>query len=363
MRARRLALSIALAWGVARGQGLDSGVAPPPPILSQGAPNAGYREDLRARIQSLPLEDRKAFFRLLRRQQQAVRQRLEEMGYTLGKVLDLQRSLERQGSPLVPDLEKVVVAQRSLITQYRAIEKAIVRERAASDPHKLDPDPLATDLYAGVQFSSLYRDPDNASSSFFAKSRPFVALDIRQTFRRPDKDHWMEGFGTLSFQSASKETSDTVNVITTSGHFRGEMGLWWMQSLSENLSWGAIASVGLVGYSQPETERDLTTSNRDQFRNRTRVGLTIRQEEGTLRGSVAEMSYVRDPLFRFEDRLMIRGRVVLTSFGSLGSSGDFYIEGSVSKGRSGRDEAVLLLGLRLDTLSFLRSLGMRTKGD
>jgi len=362
MNTGRVALSIALVCGMAAAQGLDSGVAPPPLVLSQGVPNAKYGEELRARIQALPVEDRKPFFHLLRSQQQVIRQKLEEMGYTLGKVLDLQSSLEHQGSPLVRDLEKVVVAQRSLIAQYRAIDKAIARERAASDPNKLDPDPLATDLYAGVQFSSLYRDPGN-ESSFFAKSRPFVALDIRQTFRRPDQDHWMEGFGTLSFQSASKETSDTVNVITTSGHFRGEMGLWWMQSLSENLSWGAIGSVGLVGYSQPESEQDLTTTNRDQFRNRTRVGLTIRQEEGTLRGSAAEISYVRDPLFRFQDRLMIRGRVVLTSFGSLGSSGDFYIEGSVSKGRSGRDEAMLLLGLRLDTLSFLRSLGVRTKGD
>jgi hypothetical protein len=284
------------------------------------------------------------------------------MEYTLGKLRDLQRSLERQGSPLVTDTGKMVMAQRTLIAQYKAIEKTIARQRAIYDPQKLDPDPLATDLYAGVQFSSLYRDPNNASS-FFAKSLPFVSLDIRQPFRRPGEDHWIEAFGTLSFQSASKETSDTVNVITTSGNFRGEMGIWWMQSLSESLSWGAIGSVGVVGYSVPESDQDLNSPNRDQFRNRSRVGLTVRQEEGTLRGSVAEISYVRDPLFRFQDRLMIRGRVVLTSFGSVGSSGDFYIEGTVSKGRSGRDEAVLLLGLRLDTLSFLRGLGVRTKGD
>ena len=357
-----LALLLPLAWGVVRAQSPDPGTAAPPPVLIQGSPNPGYAADLRARVQALHSEDRKGFFRLLRHQQQRIHQHVEEMEYTLGKVVDLHESLERQNSPLAPDTARLAASQRQLIAQYKAIEKAIARERSVSDPQKLDPDPLATDLYAGVQFSSLYRDPDHASS-FFAKSRPFVALDIRQIFRRPDEDHWMEAFGTLSFQSASKETSDTVNVITTSGNFRGEMGLWWMQSLSENLSWGIIGSVGMVGYSVPESEQDLNSTNRDQFRNRSRAGLTIRQEEGTLRGSVAEISYVRDPLFRFEDRLMIRGRVVLTSFGSVGSSGDFYIEGTVSKGRSGRDEAVLLLGLRLDTLSFLRGLGLRTKGD
>lgn len=352
-----LALSRILAAG-----SQEPEVIAPPPMVIQGTPNADYAAELQARIQALAPEDRKEFFRLLRRQQRLVRRRIDEMEYTLGKVTDLKRSLERQNSPLVPETEALIAAQKSLILKHKGIEKAIIRERAASDPHKLDPEPLATDLYAGIQFSSLYRDPEN-SSSFFSRSRPFVALDIRQVFRRPDQDHWMEGFGTLSFQSSSKETSDTVNVITTSGHFRGEMGLWWMKYLSENLSWGFIGSVGLVGFSEPEVGADLTATNKDQFRNRTRAGFTIRQEEGTLRGSVAEISYVRDPLFRFRDRLFIRGRVVLTSFGSVGSSGDFYIEGTVSKGRSGRDEAMLLLGLRLDTLSFLRGLGMRTKGD
>ncbi|MGH7866807.1 MAG: hypothetical protein ACREP9_04010, partial [Candidatus Dormibacteraceae bacterium] len=66
--------------------------------------------------------------------------------------------------------------------------------------------------------------------------------------------------------------------------------------------------------------------------------------------------YLRDPLFLKRDRLFIRGRVVLTQLGSNGSGGDFYIEGSVNKGSAGRDEAVLLVGIRLSTISFLRSL-------
>jgi len=235
--------------------------------------------------------------------------------------------------------------------------RAIVRERRAGDPQQMDADELQTDLYAGFQFSSLYRDPEK-SASFFSKSRPFVALDLRQTIRWPGREQWMEFFGTLSFQSSSKETSDAVAVITTSGNFRGEMGLWWMRSLTESVSWGVVGSLGLVGYSQPEVAADLEGSNRDEFRNRARVGVTLRQEEGALRGSTAEISFVRDPQFIHRDRLMVRGKVVLTQFGSQGSSGDFYMEGQVSKGRAGRDEAVLLLGVRLSTLPFLRSLGV-----
>jgi hypothetical protein len=53
----------------------------------------------------------------------------------------------------------------------------------------------------------------------------------------------------------------------------------------------------------------------------------------------------------------MRGRVVLTQFGSQGASGDFYMEGSVNKGRSGKDEAVMLVGFRLSTVAFFRSLG------
>jgi len=356
-------LALAFAGGLgAASVDMDREVPLPPPLVRGGVPNPRYAEELKAKLATLEPDERKAFFRLVRQQQRDVRQRIEEMRYTLGQAQDLEKSLDRQSSPLVPEAERVVSAQRVLIAQYKALDKVIARERATTDPQRIDADPLIADLYAGVQFSSLYRDPDR-SSSFFSKSRPFVALDIRQAYRRPGDDQWVEAFGTLSFQAASKETSDTVDVITTSGHFRGEVGGWWMRTLSENVSWGVIGSMGIVGYTQPETAADLTTSDRDQFRNRMRIGLTLRQEEGSLRGSVAEMSYVRDPLFLSQDRLFLRGRVVLTSFGSMGSGGDFYMEGSVSKGRSGRDEAVLLVGIRLDTLSFLRGLGMKRKGD
>lgn len=337
-------------------------VPQPPPIARAGVPNATYAQELKAILGTLEPEERKPFFRLVRQQQRDIRQRIEEMRYTLGQAQDLEKSLDRQGSPLKPEADKVVVSQRQLIAQYKALDKAIMHERAVSDPQRLDADPLIADLYAGVQFSSLYRDPDHASS-FFSKSRPFVGLDIRQAYRRPGDDQWVEAFGTLAFQAASKETSDTVDVITTSGNFRGEVGGWWMKTLSENVSWGIIGSLGIVGYTQPENASDLNSTNRDAFRNRTRLGLTVRQEEGSLRGSVAEVSYVRDPLFLSQDRLFMRGRVVLTSFGSMDSGGDFYMEGSVSKGRTGRDEAVLLVGIRLDTLSFLRGLGMKRKGD
>jgi hypothetical protein len=184
-----------------------------------------------------------------------------------------------------------------------------------------------------------------------------VALDLRHVFRWPGGEKWVEAFGTLAFQSASKETSDTVAVITTTGDFKGEIGGWWMRPLTETVSWGVLGSTGLVGYSTPQTGSGLSSTSRDQFRSTYLCGFTLRQEEGALRNSMAEIAYEKDPLFIHSDRLLVRGKVVLTQFGSSGSNGDFYMEGYTSKGRAGRDEAVLLLGIRLSTLSFLRSLG------
>jgi hypothetical protein len=113
-----------------------------------------------------------------------------------------------------------------------------------------------------------------------------------------------------------------------------------------------------VGYTTPETGPDLAGGgNRDQFLATYHLGVTLRQEEGPLRNSVAEIAYEKDPLFIHSNRLLVRGKVVLTQFGSSGANGDFYMEGWASKGQVGRDEAVLLLGLRLSTLSFFRDLG------
>ena len=130
-----------------------------------------------------------------------------------------------------------------------------------------------------------------------------------------------------------------------------------METLTERVSWGVVGTAGVVGFSQPVTQSDLTGTSRDEFRNRFKLGLTTRQEEGAFKGSFAEWSYLRDPLFRYQDRIFMRGRVVLTQFGSQGASGDFYMEGSVNKGGHGKDEAVVLMGFRLSTVAFFRSLG------
>jgi len=351
-----LGLLLAFSGGQLQGQEGDdpSGL---PALTISGGPNPAYEEQLRARIDRLPQAERKTFYRILRRQERVLKARIQEMEFNLERSMSLQKALEKDGSGLAPQAEGLIKGQGEAITRYRSMVRAIVRERRVGDPQRIDADELQTDLYAGFQFSSLYRDPEN-SASFFSKSRPFVALDLRQCFRWPGREQWVEFFGTLAFQSSSKETSEAVAVITTSGNFRGEMGLWWMHSLTETVSWGVVGSLGLLGYSQPENTPELVNTNRDEFRNRTRLGLTLRQEEGALRGSAAEISFVRDPQFVHRDRLMVRGKVVLTQFGSQGSSGDFFMEGQVSKGRAGRDEAVLLLGVRLSTLPFLRSLGL-----
>ncbi|MDP2876158.1 MAG: hypothetical protein Q8O00_08245 [Holophaga sp.] len=328
-----------------------------PSLTREGGPNPSYGEELLAQAKNVPLGERTGYFRRLRRQQREIKARIQEMEFNLDRSESLAKALERDGTGLTPQMTSLIKAQGEAITMYRTMARTMAQVRQTFDSQQIDADDLQTDLYAGLQFSSLYRDPEK-STSFFSTSRPFVALDLRQTLRWPERGQWVEFFGTLSFQSSSKETSDAVAVITTSGNFRGEMGAGWMRSLTEGLSWGFIGSLGLVGYSTPVVAADLQTSNRDEFRNRTRFGVTLRQEEGALRGSTAEIAFVRDPQFLHRDRLLVRGKVVLTQFGSQGSSGDFFMEGFVSKGRAGSDEAVLLLGIRLSTISFLRGLGV-----
>ncbi len=325
--------------------------------MVQGAPNTSYGPQVWAILKTLNPLEKKAFFKALRRQQQEIQTRLTEMTFNRDRALALTQYLGKEGSHLAAKAQTLAEEQEQAIRFMKAIEHQIVLMRKDHDPQRHDSDPLHADFYAGFQFSSLYRDSEQSSSSFFARSKPFVSLDIRQTFRWPANEQWIQAFGTVSFQSSSKEKSDTVDVITTSGAFRGEAGVWWMTTLTEEVSWGVVGSLGLVGYAVPPEGPDLVYSRKDEFRNRSRLGLTVRQEEGPLKGSVAEVAYVRDPQFFHRDRLVLRGRVLITQLGSQGSSGDFYMEGFVSKGRAGRDEAVLLLGIRLSTLSFFRSLG------
>jgi len=334
--------------------------APPGPQVPScqvaGAPNLRFEAELDAAIQALDPADRRAFFKDLRAKQRELHYRILEVERGLQQAQSLRNTLEQEHSPNLPQGQALVDGQASLLATFREMDKAIARKRWAEDSLKLDADELKVDLYGGFQFSSLFSEAD-PNGSFFSKSRPFVALDIRQTFRRPAQDTWMEVFSTLAFQSSSFETSETLNVITSSGQFHGEVGLWWMKTLTERVSWGVVGTAGVVGYSKPVTVSDLTSTSRDEFRNRFKVGVTTRQEEGSFKGSFAEWSYLRDPLFRYQDRLFMRGRVVLTQFGSQGASGDFYMEGSINKGGHGKDEAVMLVGFRLSTVAFFRSLG------
>jgi len=335
--------------------------APPvPPCQIKGAPNPAFAADLEATMGALKSEQRRRFFKALRAKQRELGYRILEVERGLDQAQKLRNTLEGEGSPHLAQAQALVESQARMLASFREMDKVIARKRWEEDPLKLDADELKADLYGGFQFSSLFSDQDQ-TSSFFSKSRPFVALDIRQTFHRPAQDTWWELFSTLSFQSSSFETSETLNVITTSGHFRGEVGLWWMQTLTERVSWGVIGSVGVVGFSQPINQSDLNATSRDEFRNRFKVGFTTRQEEGAFKGSFAEWSYLRDPLFRYQDRIYMRGRVVLTQFGSQGASGDFFTEGSVNKGRHGKDEAVMVVGFRLSTVAFFRSLGSGAK--
>jgi hypothetical protein len=326
----------------------------PPPLQIRGEANPDYADALNARASGLPPGERKPFFKQLRRQQRSLSHFIEQMEFNYEKTKALKASLAGEDPGLVERAAGLMAAQRQSILQYKTMAKAITDLRRREDPIKVDALDFQADLYAGFEFDSLYQDQNG---SFFSKSLPFVSLDLRHSFRWPDDQQWLEAFGTLSFQSASKESSDTVAVITSTGNFKGEMGAWWMRPLTENVSWGVLGSTGLVGYTTQPNSTDLSASRRDQFLATYHCGFTLRQEDGPMRNSVAEVAFQRDPLFVHTNRLLVRGKVVLTQFGTSGGNGDFYMEGWASKGRAGRDEAVLLLGVRLSTLSFLRGLG------
>ena len=328
----------------------------PPELQLRGEPNPAYAQELEATIRRLDPAEKKDFFKELRRQQQALNQRIDELIFNYDKAVAFRKSIVHESSGLSARAEDLVDFQRKLILRLKEIQRTIDRVRQHDDPQRFDALDFKADFYAGLEFSSLYGD-GTQDSSFFSTSKPFVTLDLRNTFRWPGQEKWLDFFGDLSFQSASKEDSSAVNIITTSGNFKGEMGLWWMQALTERVSWGALCSLGMLGYTQQTPTADLTTSTRDQFQSTWTVGFTLRQEEGSMRGSFAEVAYKKDPLFLHPNRILVRGQVVLTQFGSKGSNGDFYIEGLASKGSAGRDEAILLLGLRLSTVSFLQSLG------
>jgi hypothetical protein len=334
----------------------EAPLPPIPPFHRETGPNPAFGTELRASVASLQPEQKKPFFKVLRKRERDLSQLILNAEQTLKDAKALHKRLMGQEAPTVAKARGVVTSEEERLVAYRAMAKEIQKVRRESDPQRVDAGELRVDLYGGFQFSSLYRDPGE-NASFFSKSRPFASLDIRQAYHRPDRDTHLETFSTLSFQSSSYEQSETVNIITTSGQFRAEAGVWWMKDFTENVSWGVVASLGLVGFNQQDTSQGLASGSRDQFRNRMRLGLTLRQESGALKGSFAEWSYLRDPLFAEQNRLFVRGRVVLTQFGSEGASGDFYMEGSVNKGSEGRDESVLLVGIRLNTLSFLRSLG------
>ena len=328
----------------------------PPELQLRGEPNPDYAKELAAAVRRLEPEEKKAFFKHLRRQQQALNQRIEDLTFNYDKAVALRNNIAVESAGLTARADAVVDFQRNLILKLKDMQRAIDKVRQRDDPQRFDALDFKADFYAGLEFSSLYGD-GTQDSSFFSTSKPFVTLDLRNTFRWPGQEKWLDFFGDLSFQSASKEDSSAVNIITTSGNFKGEMGLWWMQALTERVSWGALCSLGMLGYTQQTPTADLTTSTRDQFQSTWTVGFTLRQEEGSMRGSFAEVAYKKDPLFLHPNRILVRGQVVLTQFGSKGSNGDFYIEGLASKGSAGRDEAVLLFGLRLSTVSFFQSLG------
>lgn len=351
---RLAGLLIPMAGCVAAGAAVPSLL---PPLWVNGRPDPQYGGALDAAYAAIRPDQRDEFFTRLRAEQRRILVYTERAERDIRSARGLAKDLQLVRNPAQAEADRLVESLVEVHEGLLSANREIQRLRLAHDPQKLDAEELQVDLYGGFQFSSLYRDP-TSNGGFFSKSRPFAALDTRQAFRRIGSDRWLEAFGTLSFQSSSLERSEALNIITTTGNFRAEIGAWRLYRLTERVAWGFVVSTGIVGFSETTVSDDVqAAAEQDHFRSFFRASLVVRQEKGALKGSCAEIGYLRDPLFIAEDRLLVRGRVVLTQFGTRAASGDFYAEGRVNKGKTGRDEAVLLLGFRLSTLSFFRSLG------
>jgi len=233
------------------------------------------------------------------------------------------------------------------------------------DINNLDPRALKIDMYAGTQFSNLYKAKD--SDPYFSKSKPLLVVEIAQTLTsRLD----LATYGLLTFQSSSQATgANTTEVLTATAGFGAEGGLVYWPAGADNsrVVMGVIAGIGTLAFRDPEcsgssplakcSDGKDTSTTTDFFHRTTRVGLIFRQNTGLWEGSFSEFGYYRDPRFPSSNRFLGKVRVVLSPrLANEKASGlGAYVEGVVNEGK-GKDEARVTIGVRLDLLSVLRGI-------
>lgn len=252
---------------------------------------------------------------------------------------------------LAEDSSATADDKKNGIASYRDLIVHFDQEINARNPFALH-----LDLYAGTQFSNLYREkPDDG---YFAKSRSFLFLEIGQVLT---SDLQLATYGLVSLQTKTNPGEDAKKDVQATGGFGVEAGLvYWPKCVSPgNIRLGLIGGMGALAFEDPNTDPAKTDPNSttDHFHVTTRLGAIVLQSQGLWAGTFSEFAYVKDPRFAHRSRFVAKGRIVLSPdiAGNGGKGLGAYVEGAINQGR-GKDEGRITVGVRLDILSVLRGI-------
>ena len=141
---------------------LDRTRVVPPVVTVAGKPNPEYGSALENRVRSLHPNERKAFFKQLRKQQRELERRIEEMVFNYDKAKALARDISPGGAEISARAADLVETDRVTIIRYKEILRHIQNVRQRQDPQRVDALDFQADAWGGlvVQRASQASDHD-----------------------------------------------------------------------------------------------------------------------------------------------------------------------------------------------------------
>lgn len=221
-----------------------------------------------------------------------------------------------------------------------------------------DPYALQLDFYGAVSYSNLFRGTAQ-DTGFFSKSGSALLMEMNQAFT---KNRRWEIFGVVGSMTTSTVAGTTAaQAITSAGNVTAKGGVMVFPVMPWYgwLGLGGFAAGGVLGVPGGNATTGVTTN--EDLKSTYEAGAIVRQLAGEWKNSYLTVGYARDPRFEHRDRLVVRGRLVVSPASKIdgtkvltGGLGAF-LEGSVSSGR-GPAEARVTIGIKLDVIQVLRSI-------